>query len=282
VILDTELDYPAYHDKTLLDMCWDYDLKSYALKEDYDLVESYALKEDSKSALADLTKDSTLFDTKSPVKINDQDPTDEDFEKNNDFVCGSNCVCDLCNESQLIHDSKYRHEREETPEPSELSVERRKGMCECTLIQSFDDFNSAVCLFDNSYFAQCVFFCTQSVEKCLKSLCTLLNICFKQYICLHDGRSIMGILYNKIFHNNTTEGTTLFAKLVYLCDEFENIGSSFWEIKECLSIRCRYFFYYKARVYRCQFHQCSTSNFFTHPDPESVKKSVSLLCFQFQ
>ncbi len=263
-------------------MCWDYDLKSYALKEDYDLVESYALKEDSKSALADLTKDSTLFDTKSPVKINDQDPTDEDFEKNNDFVCGSNCVCDLCNESQLIHDSKYRHEREETPEPSELSVERRKGMCECTLIQSFDDFNSAVCLFDNSYFAQCVFFCTQSVEKCLKSLCTLLNICFKQYICLHDGRSIMGILYNKIFHNNTTEGTTLFAKLVYLCDEFENIGSSFWEIKECLSIRCRYFFYYKARVYRCQFHQCSTSNFFTHPDPESVKKSVSLLCFQFQ
>ena len=92
----------------------------------------------------------------------------------------------------------------------------------------------------------------------------------------------MGILYNKIFHNNTTEGTTLFAKLVYLCDEFENIGSSFWEIKECLSIRCRYFFYYKARVYRCQFHQCSTSNFFTHPDPDSVKKSVSLLCFQFQ
>ncbi len=121
--------------------------------------------------------------TKSPVKINDQDPTDEDFEKNDDFVCGSNCVCDLCNESQLIHDSKYRHEREETHEPSELSVERRKGMCECTLIQSFDDFNSAVCLFDNSYFAQCVFFCTQSVEKCLKSLCTLLNICFKQYIC---------------------------------------------------------------------------------------------------
>ena len=38
MILDTELDYPAYHDKTLLDMCWDYDLKSYALKEDYDLV----------------------------------------------------------------------------------------------------------------------------------------------------------------------------------------------------------------------------------------------------
>ena len=32
-------------------------------------------------------------------------------------------------------------------------------MCECTLIQSFDDFNSA----DNSYIAQCVFFCTKAV-----------------------------------------------------------------------------------------------------------------------
>jgi len=36
-------------------------VKSYALKEDYDLVESFALKKDSKSALADLTKDSILF-----------------------------------------------------------------------------------------------------------------------------------------------------------------------------------------------------------------------------
>ncbi len=48
------------------------------------------------------------------------------------------------------------------------------------------------------------------------------------------------------------EGSTLFAKLVYLCDEFEHIGSSSWEIEECLSIRCRYFFYDKARVYRCE------------------------------
>jgi len=133
---------------------------------------------------------------------------------------------------------------------SELIVEKSNSMCEYTLIQSLDDFNSAVCLFDNSYFAQCFFFCTQSVEKCLKSLCTLLNICFKRYICLHDGRTIMDLLYSSKVKEY--EETTLFAKLVYLCDEFEHIGSSSWEIEECLSIRCRYFFYDKARVYRCE------------------------------
>jgi hypothetical protein len=123
VILGTKLNYPAYHGKTLLDMCWDYDL------------ESYAMKEDGASAIADLTEDSTLFDTKSPVKINDEDPTNEDLEENVDFVCGPSCVCDLCDKDLVLYYPKYKHQREETPEPSELSVERMNGMCEYTLIQ---------------------------------------------------------------------------------------------------------------------------------------------------
>ena len=235
VVLDTQLDYPAYHDKTLLDMCWDYDLKSYAFGEE------------GIDGLTSLVEDSTLFDTKVPLKINDQDPTEEDLEKNVDFECGPSCVCDNCDVELTLYDPKYKHQREETPEPEGVYFEKGIGRCECTLIQSFDDLNAAMCLFESNCFPQCVFYCTQSVEKCLKSLCSLLDLCFIHYICYHDGRSLLSLLHQNRFQEY--EDTSLFSKLVYLCSRFESIGSSSWDIEECLSIRSRYFHYDKGHFY---------------------------------
>ena len=239
MIVDPKLDYPAYHEKTALDLCWDHGLESYAFEDDV-------------AEIVPLIEDSTLFNTKKPVFINDQDPTEEDIERALDYLCGPGCECDQCYTDLVLYDPKNKHKKEEISTPEKDRLEKNIGMCEYTLIHCLDDLEAAKSLFKDNHWPQCVFFCTQVVEKALKSLCSLFDLNFRDYVCEHSGKCLTCLIQCYKFQYRNYEKTSLFAKLRYLSIQFELIGSSSWGIKECLSIRSRYFYYDESYSYAYQ------------------------------
>jgi HEPN domain-containing protein len=122
------------------------------------------------------------------------------------------------------------------------------GMCECALIQGFDDLSAALILFDHEKYPQCIFSLSQTVEKSLKGIASLVNVPFHFYINNHNS---VDILNEIIRYANHLDFVDELLRLKTLCAEFELIGDSSWSIKQSLAVRCRYFCYNQQNDYVC-------------------------------
>ena len=155
-------------------------------------------------------------------------------------------------------DSAYQlsdssEEEDSTGADVEALHEYKYQLAELLLIQSFDDLSAAQSLIDNEHYCQSVFSCTQSLEKCMKSLAKTLmsHNCptFDDIKCLHDLKRICKFLQPYLSHNE--EECKQYKNLLDLCETFENLGcDSSWSLYSnffpALSIRSRYFQIYGA------------------------------------
>ncbi len=126
------------------------------------------------------------------------------------------------------------------PRGSNEYAKDNTGMCECTLIQSFEDLNAAKSLLNDNHFPQCVFQCTQSVEKSIKSMCSLFGVYDELYLKKHCNVDMFRHLAN-VIQSQDCEVDDDVHKLKPLCERFESIGADSWTFQYPLSMRSRYF-----------------------------------------
>jgi len=115
------------------------------------------------------------------------------------------------------------------------------AMCECTLIQSFDDLKSAETLLFDGHYSQSVFLSSQSVEKTLKSLLSFFRDTFTSFFNLHSATMLVNRLDSCVIKSVETPYHRFHDCFKSLCSEFEAIGKDSWVCANPLSVRSRYF-----------------------------------------
>jgi HEPN domain-containing protein len=129
------------------------------------------------------------------------------------------------------------------------------AMCECTLIQSYDDLDASRTLLAHDHFSQSVFMSSQSIEKCLKSILSSYKYVFKYFFNLHCATSLFSHLQQCAKTHRKHPFTKYSDQFETLCERFESIGAESWTCPNPLSIRCRYFnFQTNTKFFESRYH----------------------------